>query len=189
MKVILVGDSCSGKTSVLRMLEERGFPVVFEEGWQLIPKDAERDKLKSNLWFTKYFFERERPFYGKNVILENCLHFQYPFTHAQHQAGKIILEQRDKALLLLDTLVTAIPLEPESMVIHLTCSSEQVCRRLETRGRLQEAGQVRYREILRDLTERYFQPRCRYHKIDTTSRGPDEVFSIVMEILSQEYVS
>jgi broad-specificity NMP kinase len=189
MKAIVVGDSCAGKTLALQALEKEGFAVVFEDGWQRIPKETEADKLQSNLWFTRDFFRRESPLHGKDIILEHCFHFQYPFTHAQFQAGKISIEQRDEALLLLDTLCAALPLEPDTVLIHLTCASDIIARRLEERGRPQPAGQAAYRDLLRALTERYFRPRCRYHQLDTTEMTPEQAVQAILGILSQEGVS
>lgn len=185
MKIILVGDSCSGKTTILQMLQERGHPALLEEGWRLIPPEVERNKLQSNIWFTWYYFNRDRPFFEKNITLERCFHFQYPFTHAQFQTGKITVEERDEALRLLDTLGSALPLEENTIVIHLTCSPEQTWQRLQARGREQSPMQLAYWSLLRELTTRYFQPRSRYHLIDTTTKTPDEVCSEVLSILSQ----
>ncbi|MBI4150218.1 deoxynucleoside kinase [Candidatus Woesearchaeota archaeon] len=185
MKVIIVGDACSGKTTILHMLQQNGYPVLLEEGWQLIPPKIEGNKLQSNLWFTRYYFNRERPFHNKDVILERCLHFQYPFTHAQFQAGKITMEQRDEALLLLDTLASAMPLEQDTVAIHLVCSSEHIWERLEARGRGQHTGQLWYWDSLRELTERYFSTRCKYYQLDTTTRTPEAVYAEVAAILSQ----
>ena len=45
MKAVLIGDACSGKTTVLKLLHEKGYPVIFEEGWQNLPPEIEQDKL------------------------------------------------------------------------------------------------------------------------------------------------
>ena len=188
MKIILLGDSCSGKTTVLKMLQEKGYPVVFEEGLKRIPPEVEGNKLQSNLWFTKYYHERDRTLPLALVILEYCLQFQYPFTEAQFQSGKITQEQREIALQLLDQHARDIPLEKETRVIHLVCSPEQIIERLQLRQMKDDAKQIHYRNILRHATEQYFGARCIYHKIDTSNLSPEEVYNAIVALFSQENI-
>jgi len=53
LKIILVGDAASGKSSFLTYLKtvKPQLNLFLEEGWKGIPKDKEDDKFKSNLWF------------------------------------------------------------------------------------------------------------------------------------------
>ncbi|MBI1970498.1 hypothetical protein HYS47_02020 [Candidatus Woesearchaeota archaeon] len=158
MTIILIGDSCSGKTVALQRLQELGYPIVMEEGWKLIPPEEEQDKYQSNIWFSNYFFNRDQPswrkkLFEKELIFESCLYFQYPFTHAQFQCGKISISQKNSILNLLGSLTNKLPLYPDDLVIHFICSPALTNQRLAERGRPQSPAQDKYRGILRQEIE------------------------------------
>lgn len=184
MPIILLGDPCSGKTSTLQRLKELGYSVVLEEGWKQIPPDIEQDKFQSNLWFTNYFYHRDKHHWGKNTIFEYCLHYQYSFTNAQFQCEKINGKQKLEALALLTSLVKKLPLHRDDLVIHFTCSSALTNQRLAERGRQQSPSQDEYRRVLRQEIEAYFRSQCRYVVIDTTRLSRDETFRSVLRLLS-----
>ena len=175
MPIILIGDSCSGKTSTLQRLQELGYPVVMEDGWKRIPPSEEQNKCQSNIWFANYFFHRDQEGWGKKVqgkelIFESCLYFQYPFTYAQVQCGKISLTQKGMILALLDSLASKLPLYPDDLVIHFICSPALTNQRLAERGRPQSPSQAEYRSILRKEIGQYFPPKCMYVMIDTLKK-------------------
>ena len=184
MKIIITGDSCSGKTTILRALQEKGYSVVFEQGLQFIPPEIERNKLQSNLWFSQYYHQRDSSLSSAHfVIMEYCLQFQYPFSRAQLLSGKITKKEYDQACSLIDQLAVDLPLTKNDLVIHLVCSSEQIIQRLQNRQQKDDSKQTAYRTFLRQATQDYFSAQCSYHKIDTTLLHPEEVVEAVLTML------
>ena len=186
MQVIVVGDSCSGKSSVLLWLQKQGLLTLPEEGWKQIPYIEESNKARSNIWFCNYFFDRDQQYRGRSVIKERCLQYQFPFTCAQELAGKITPVEREKIIEQLNYLDRQLPLERDSVVIHFVCSSELVYERLKVRIATM-TRQTPYWDILRQQTKEYFQILGRYYQIDTTSKTIPEIGADVLEILSKEH--
>ena len=186
MQVLVVGDSCSGKSSVLAWLQKQGLPVVFEEGWKHIPRIEEEDKARSNIWFCNYFFERDRQHLGQSVVMERCLQYQFPFTYAQELAGKITAAEREKIIEQLSHLADQLSLEQNIVVIHFVCDSALIHDRLKERLPA-TTNQKFYWDILRQQTKEYFQNLGRYYQINTTSKTIPEIGRAVLEILEREH--
>ncbi len=182
--VVLVGDSCSGKTTVLGRLSKLGYAVVFEEGWKQIPRDIEVDKVRANEWFCEYFAQRDFNRSRTDVVLERCLQFQFPFTAAQYLSGKISASERDRILDIIDRLARKVPLPDDVQIIHLVCDSGLILKRLRERlGAM--ADQCTYWDTLRQETENYFQNFSGYSRIDTSCLAPDEVLDLVLSRITQ----
>jgi len=186
MKVLFVGDACSGKTTVLKRLKEEGYPVILEEGWHTIPPEIEADKFQSFIWFTNYYFEREKNLAhegkDKPLLIERPLHTHYPYAKAQFFSGKITEEQYKQETAFLDTLAKQIPLDKETIVLHFVCTSEIMRARLEARGRKQNKEQEKYWDFMRQFTEEYFM-KYNYYKIDTSLLTQEEAYNTVLTIL------
>ena len=186
MKILFVGDACSGKTTILRRLKEGGYPVILEEGWQTIPPEIEADKFQSFIWFTNYYFEREKNLAHeekyKAIFIERPFHTHYPYAKAQFFSGKITEEQYKQEIAFLDSLATQIPLNKETVVLHFVSDSETMRARLEARGRKQTKEQEKYWDFMRQFTEEYFT-KYKYYKIDTTTLSLDETYREVKRIL------
>ena len=186
MKILFVGDACSGKTTILKRLKEDGYPVILEEGWQKIPLEIEADKFQSFIWFTNYYFEREKNLKhegkDKAILIERPLHTHYPYAKAQFFSGKITEEQYKQETAFLDSLATQIPLAEETTVLHFVCNSEIIRARLEARGRRQTKEQEKYWDLMRQFTEEYFA-KYMYYKIDTTTLSLDEIHREAKRVL------
>lgn len=190
MTIILVGDPCSGKSTVIQRLEKEGYAVAIEDGIKKIPLAVENDKMQAILWFTKYYFERDRTIENnkeenknKRIITERSVHFQYAHTNAQEKYGKITKEEKEYILKKIDEFAKQMPLEKETIVIQTICSNEQIQTRL--RERKLQKKQDRYWDILRHETEDFFKERTKYYKINTTNLSTEEVYAEVKKILSQ----
>ncbi len=180
---IIVGDACSGKSTVMELLSAKGFNVVFEEGLPVIPFEVENDKFLSNKWFIDYYHKRE-----KNIVIstifEYVLHFQYPFTIAQRKTGKITPGQEVMLVSYLSSLTT--PLDLSTLVFHFTLDNSTILSRLGEKKLFKPIGHTAYLDMLRSETQRYFSSRTRYFTIDVTSKTPQEVCEWVEEILKNE---
>ncbi|MBI2573059.1 hypothetical protein HYV86_04330 [Candidatus Woesearchaeota archaeon] len=186
-QVIIVGDACSGKSTVLRLLQQKGFRVLFEEGLPVIPPDVEQDKFLSNKWFIDYYRSREE---GITVptILEYALHFQYPFTVAQRRTGKITPGEEVMLISHLAHLTHTKPLTKDTIVFHLTLDNSIILSRLATKKLFKPASHVLYLDALREETQRYFSARATYYKMDTLGKQPEEIAQWIEDILSKENV-
>ena len=186
MKILFVGDACSGKTTILKRLKEDGYPVILEEGWQTIPPEIEADKFQSFIWFTTYYYEREKNLAheGKNkpLLIERPLHTHYPYAKAQLFSGKITEAQYKEEIAFLDSLAQQIPLNEETIVLHFVSSSEIIRARLEARGRKQNKKQEKYWDLMRQFTEEYFE-KCKYYKIDTSLLTQEEAYNKILALL------
>ena len=186
MKAILIGDPCAGKSTIIEQLKKEGYPVAIEDGIKKIPPLIEAEKLNSNLWFMDYYFKRDFPLKNKKAIHERYLHFQFPFTNAQAKFGKITPKENTYLIERLQRLAEQLPLEKESIVIHMICSNEQIQARLTKRNLHKK--QDRYWDILRQETEDFFKPRTKYYKIDTTRLTKEEAYVEVKNIFAENSV-
>ena len=182
MKIFFVGDACSGKTTILRRLKEEGYPVLLEEGWQAIPPEIEADKFQSFIWFTNYYYNREKLLGDKTIIIERPLLTHYPYAKAQFFSWKITEEQYQKEIAFLDTKIKKLPLDKDILVFHFICTNEKIRERLEARGRKQNKEQERYWDFMRQFTEEYFK-RYRDHPINTDKETSDKVYTKIKYVL------
>ena len=187
MKTILIGDPCAGKSTIIEQLEKEKYCVAIEDGIKKIPPLIEAEKLNSNFWFMDYYFKRDFPLKNKKAVHERYLHFQFPFTNAQAKFGKITPKEHIYITERLQRLADQLPLEKESIVIHMICSNEQIQARLTKRNLHKK--QDRYWDILREETENFFKPRTKYYKIDTTPLSPQEVYAEVKKIFAENSVT
>ncbi|MBI5072633.1 AAA family ATPase [Candidatus Woesearchaeota archaeon] len=186
MKVILVGDPCSGKSTVIKRLEKEGYAVAIEDGIKKIPLAVENDKIQAILWFTEYYFNRDKQSStnkDKKIIAERSVHFQYAHTSAQAKYGKIRNEEKEHILKRIDEFAKQLPLEKETIVIQTVCSNEQTQTRLQERSLHKK--QDRYWNILRQETEDFFKEKTKYYKVDTTILSTEEVYGEVKRILKE----
>ncbi len=184
MTIILVGDPCSGKSTIIRSLEREGYAVAIEDGIKKIPLAVENDKMQAILWFTAYYFERDKSVLGKEskkMITERSVHFQYAHVNAQAKYGKITKEEAEHILKEINKFATQLPLKPGTIVIQTVCSNDQIQTRLTERSLHKK--QDRYWNILRQETEDFFKSRTKYYKIDTTDLSTEKVYAEVKKIL------
>lgn len=170
---------------MLERLHNDGFEVIFENGWQQIPAAVEANKLQSNLWFTNYYYEREKCLAEQqDVILERCLEYQLPFTWAQLWAKKITLFESEQAQRLVQLLMSHVPVTGQTNIIHLVCAHDDIRQRLHERGVERDSSAAAYWDRLRDFTAEYFSHRYPYIKIDTTGRSLDAVYTEVLSFVT-----
>ncbi len=187
MNIMLVGDPCSGKSTIIKRLEKEGYLIAIEDGIKKIPLQIENDKMQAILWLIKYYFERDNENSHKTIITERGVQFQYPHTNAQAKYGKITKQEKEYILKKIDEFAKQMPLEKETIVIQTVCSNEQIQTRLTERNLHKK--QDKYWNLLREETEDYFKTRTKYYKIETTNLTIDEVYEEVKKILNESKIT
>ncbi len=182
---IIVGDSCSGKSTVLQLLSQKGFRVVFENGLAKIPAETENDKSLSNKWFMDYYHQREKDV-AVPTLFEYSLHFQYPFTITQRRTRKITPGQEVMLISYLASLTHKEHLDPQTIVFHFILDNPIIISRLAQKKLFKPASHAVYLDTLREETQRYFSSRSKYYQIDTTGKSAEEIAQWVEGILKKE---
>lgn len=185
-RIYIEGDSCSGKSTFLDLLKDKRFKIIREKGLSIIPEKLEDDKFLSIIWFSLYYYNREITLKTKKIpIIERSIFNEYSLLNFYAKIKKITQKERLIGLKLLDRLVKKMPLGKNDLVIHLVLSNEIIRERVAKRGRNPDKYKDAHWNFLRSETEKYFQKRCIYEKIDTTNLSKKQVKEKIMEIINK----
>ncbi|MBI2990382.1 MAG: hypothetical protein HYY51_04350 [Candidatus Magasanikbacteria bacterium] len=187
MHITLLGDPCTGKSSILEQLAAQDKLVVFEEGWKRIPKEVEEDKPASHRWFCDYFFDRDKKALATHkeepIIFERVLHYQYPLGVAQYKSGKVRKKDFDLNNEYLDCLTRELHYGNVAVLYFLSDYQTTIERLLE-RGIYKTKAQYRYWDLIREETRAYFGTWESYFQINTVGKSLEQVYEQFNTILS-----
>lgn len=170
MKIYLVGDAASGKTTFLENFSDPHFAIFPEEGHQQIPPLLEESKFYGYLWFYLYYYYRDRSIATDKIpIIERGLSEDYALLEACYQTNKINSQERDIMRYIIDRMMADLSITHNDLVIHFICRNEIIRQRLEARGRRQGEEKDLYWNVYRNELKTFYSGKCQYYSIDTSN--------------------
>ncbi|MFA7286264.1 MAG: hypothetical protein WC052_01185 [Patescibacteria group bacterium] len=183
MRVIVVGDTASGKSSFLKTVAAKEFTVQFETFLPTIHPLIYSNLFARRAAFTSYYANRDLDIWTNTVnpvFYEYSVHSMKAFNEASMAAGELNKKQFEALEQLRGSVLDFFPIAKDDVVLHFLCSRKVSNERVLARDGNKHLKSQKYFDIFRSSLEKEFSSCCKYFAIDTTTLTVSDVYSMVV---------